>query len=171
VDGVSVTLGPIDGEEADDRGVVTVTSPAAAIGYYPQPSPELGGGRFVTSDVGRLVDGELVLLGRADDVINVRGKKVNPSEVEEVLGRLEGVEEAVVLGVPLAAGGEMVRAVIACPGRDLDRERVVGWCRASLASHKVPRSLILVDEIPRNARGKVDRVALRALEPGSPNSG
>jgi acyl-CoA synthetase (AMP-forming)/AMP-acid ligase II len=149
-------------------GTVVVSSAAVAAGYLPELDARLSGGRFVAGDMGSWRHGELVLMGRQDGVVNIKGKKVNPHEVESVLGELAGVEEAVVLGVPVPEiGGEVLRAVIACrPGR-LTRETVLAWCRDRLAAHKVPRSLILLQEIPRNARGKPDRPALLALGAGS----
>jgi acyl-CoA synthetase (AMP-forming)/AMP-acid ligase II len=100
-----------------------------------------------------------------DDVINVKGRKVDPAEVESVLARLPGVEDVVALGMPAAdSGGELLRAVIACqPGR-LSYESVLAFCRSRLPEHKVPRSVVLVEEIPRTARGKVSRAALLALQ-------
>jgi len=134
--------------------------------HVPTPRASLSHGTFRTAD--RAIwtsDGELRLLGRIDAVINVEGKKVEPAEVEGVLGSLSGVREAVVLGVR-AAGSEkeIVRAVIARePGR-LSYEEVSAWCRKHLAPHKVPRSIVLLDAIPRTERGKVDRGALAALD-------
>ena len=157
VEGVTVGL---------DEGAVTVSSPAVARRHVPTPRASLSRGTFRTAD--RAIwtsDGELRLLGRIDAVINVEGKKVEPAEVEGVLGSLSGVREAVVLGVR-AAGSEkeIVRAVIARePGR-LSYEEVSAWCRKHLAPHKVPRSIVLVDAIPRTERGKVDRGALAALD-------
>ena len=155
VEGVRVTL---------DDGVVTVESAAVSQGYLPEPDERLAGGRFRAGDVASWRDGELVLRGRLDDVVNIKGKKVDPREVEGILAGLSGVDEAAVLGVACAGrSGELLRAVIACrPGR-LTAEQVVAWCRCHLSSHKVPRSVILVDVLPRNARGKLDRSALAAL--------
>ena len=166
------------GSGCGDRGsgnggsVIVVRSPAVAAGYVPDPDHRLGSGRFVAGDLGRWQQGELVLLGRQDGMVNIKGKKVNPREVESVLAELGGVEEAVVLGVPLPdRGGEVLRAVIACrPGR-LTREEVLAWCRERLAAHKIPRSLILLPEIPRTARGKLDRAALLAPPGGSDPGG
>ena len=143
VEGVTIRL---------EDGTIVVTSAAVASGL------------FRTADRGEWCGEELRLLGRLDAVINVEGKKVDPAEVEGVLGGLSGVREAVVLAVPAAGfGKEIVRAVIARePGR-LSYEEVASWCRSRLAPHKVPRSIVLVDAIPRTARGKVDRAALRAL--------
>jgi acyl-CoA synthetase (AMP-forming)/AMP-acid ligase II len=161
-----------DGGSGNGGSVIVVRSPAVAAGYVPDPDHRLGGGRFVAGDLGRWQQGELVLLGRQDGMVNIKGKKVNPREVESVLAELGGVEEAVVLGVPLPdRGGEVLRAVIACrPGR-LTREEVLAWCRERLAAHKVPRSLILLPEIPRTARGKLDRAALLAPPAGSDPGG
>ena len=78
-----------------------------------------------------------------------------------VLSGFEGVSEVVVLGVPSPDGrDEIVRAVVACPsGRPSFRE-LTAWCRHRLADHKVPRSIVFVDAIPRTPRGKIDRSAL-----------
>ncbi|MFY9822568.1 MAG: fatty acid--CoA ligase family protein, partial [Thermoanaerobaculia bacterium] len=166
--GVRITLEPIEGKAATccegSLGIVTVESPAVSRGYLPEPDGRLANGRFRAGDVAFWRNGELVLRGRLDDVVNVKGKKVDPREVEGVLAQLTGVDEAAVLGVSCAGrNGEMLRAVVACrPGR-LTAEDVVAWCRSHLSSHKVPRSVILVDALPRNARGKLDRSALVAL--------
>lgn len=178
VEGVRVTLEPPEEAwederepEREDAGIVTVESPAVAAGYLPRGeagSPSsLGGGRFRTSDLAAWKDGELVLGGRLDDLINVNGKKVSPRELERVLRGIEGVEEVVVLGLRVPGReGEMLRAVIACePGR-LGAEDVLSWCRARLAPHKVPRSVVLIPEIPRTPRGKLDRAALAGPNPG-----
>ncbi|HLA78839.1 MAG TPA: hypothetical protein VJU18_14775, partial [Vicinamibacteria bacterium] len=147
------------------EGAIVVTSPAAGRGYLPEPDPRLHQGRFQSSDLAAWRNGEIVLLGRLDGLVNVKGKKVNPAEIEKTLLSLSGVEDAVALGVPAPErGGEMLRVVIACaPGR-LAYEDVLAFCRARLADHKVPRSMILLPAIPRTARGKIDRRALVALQ-------
>jgi acyl-CoA synthetase (AMP-forming)/AMP-acid ligase II len=158
-DGAPISTGPGSG-----AGVLVVSSPAVAAGYVPEADPRLSDGRFVAGDIGAWRHGELILLGRQDGMVNIKGKKVNPREVESVLGELHGVEEVVVLGVPVSdRGSEVLRAVIACRPGGLTRDDVLAWCRDRLAAHKVPRSLILVSEIPRCGRGKPDRAALLAL--------
>ncbi len=152
-------------------GVVAVASPAVAAGYVPEPEARLAGGASVAGDLAVWVagtgGGELELRGRLDDLINVKGKKVDPREVEGVLARLPGVAEAAVLGIPMPGReGEVVRAVVACPAGRLTVEAVVAWCREHLAAHKVPRSVMLLPDLPRTARGKLDRAALRALPAG-----
>ncbi|HTQ78684.1 MAG TPA: class I adenylate-forming enzyme family protein [Thermoanaerobaculia bacterium] len=169
VPGVEIELLPCGGARGVARGgKVAVRSPAVAAGYLPDADGRLTDGRFETSDFACWAEGELSLGGRLDDLINVKGKKVDPREVETVLARLPGVSEVAVLGVPLPArGAEQVRAVIACRPGELSSEQVLGWCRGHLAPHKVPRSVILVPAIPRTARGKIDRPALLTLAGGA----
>ena len=154
VEGVHVTL---------DEGLVTVESRAVACGYHPQPGPELENGRFRSHDLGRWDNGRLRLCGRSDDLINVRGKMINPREVEEVLARHHGVEEAAVLGGRTSGGAEILRAVVACDRGSVDKVGLRAWCRLHLIDYKVPRSLILVERLPRTERGKLDRAALDRL--------
>ena len=157
IPGVSVE---IDAETAR----VAVRSPAVAGGYWPGPDPRLAAGRFLTSDLGQWDAGEVRLLGRADDWILVRGKNVNPREVEDILGAFPGVDEAAVFGARVDDGPEpIVRAVVA--SRDaLKVEELLSWCRARLAEHKVPRRIVVVPELPRTQRGKLDRSALPSLQ-------
>jgi long-chain acyl-CoA synthetase len=165
VEGVRVSLAPVDSETGrDGEGIVTVESSAVALGYLPDADERLFEGRFRAGDLAVWRDGELALVGRLDDLVNIKGKKVNPREVEDVIARLPGVEEAAVLGLPMPErSGETLRAVVACqPGR-ITAEEIAAWCRAHLSAHKVPRSILLVKALPRNARGKLDRGALIAL--------
>jgi acyl-CoA synthetase (AMP-forming)/AMP-acid ligase II len=165
--GVEVTLVPADGDPIQE-GRVAVRSAAVAAGYLPDADPRLADGRFLASDFGAWEGGELVLRGRLDDLINVKGKKVDPREVEAVLADLPGVDEVAVLGVSLPErGSEVVRAVIACRPGALSPEQVLHWCRGHLAAHKVPRSVILVPEMPRTPRGKIDRRALLGFAGGA----
>jgi len=169
VDSVGVTLRADDGEEDAAEGAVVVRSAAAALRHIPAPQDSLDGGTFTSGDQARWTpSGELQLLGRRDAWINVGGKKVNPREVEAVLAALPGVREAVVLGVASPGGAtEIVRAVVACETRRMTYGVVASWCRARLASYKVPRSIVLVEAIPRTNRGKIDRAALLAASPPS----
>jgi acyl-CoA synthetase (AMP-forming)/AMP-acid ligase II len=164
VEGARVTLETVGPGHEQDSGSVTVESAAVAQSYFPEPEPRLENGRFRTLDLGRWKEGRLHLAGRIDDLINVRGKNVNPREIEAVIAQLPGVEDVAALGVPAAEGrGEVLRAVVACaPGR-LDVATLRAWCRRHLADYKVPRSLVLVERLPRTERGKLDRAALRAL--------
>jgi acyl-coenzyme A synthetase/AMP-(fatty) acid ligase len=165
LEGVRVSIAPQDPEDGDE-GLVVVESAAVGETYVPEADARLRAGRFETCDVGAWDRGELVLRRRVDRVINVRGRKVDPSEVEGVLAALRGVEEVVVVGVPSPGGREeIVRAVVACSSGGLGHEDVISWCRPRLADHKVPRSVVIVEALPRTPRGKVDRSALLELPP------
>ncbi len=120
-------------------------------------------GSFMTDDLVELRDdGEVALTGRAGDLINTAGKKVNPREVESVILQIEGVRDAKVYGEPAGARGEVVAAaIVAMP--NVTRELVREFCRARLSLHKVPRIVKLIDEMPLDERGKVKRAALAAL--------
>lgn len=165
VEGVRVTLQPMD-EAQNGGGRVVVESPAVAAGYLPEPDERLRDGRFRAGDLAVWQGGELALRGRVDDLVNIKGKKVNPREVETILAALPGVDEAVVLGMPVEGRGEILRAVVACRSGNLTTSEVVAWCRGHLSAHKVPRSVILLAALPRNARGKLDRAALLTLGTG-----
>lgn len=164
VEGVTVELEALEAPEPRDRGRVRVNSAAVAAGYYPRADSRLGGGSFLTSDVGAFYNGELCLYGRIDTIINVRGKKVDPVEVETVLRQLAGVKEVAVVGVPDGAGaGEVVRAVVVPAAGGVDAEALRAYCRERLAEHKVPRSIVFLPELPRTDRGKLDRQALISI--------
>ncbi len=165
VEGVRITLEPMD-EAPSGGGRVVVESPAVSAGYLPEPDERLRDGRFKAGDLAVWQGGELALRGRVDDLVNIKGKKVNPREVEAILAELPGVDEAVVLGVPVEGRGEILRAVVACRAGNLTTSEVLAWCRGHLSAHKVPRSVILLEALPRNARGKLDRAALLALGTG-----
>jgi long-chain acyl-CoA synthetase len=158
---------PVDGVALEldaDGGRLIVRSRAVAERYLPEASDSLAGGCFASHDLAEIQGREIRLLGRLDDLILVRGKNVNPREVEAALVELAGVEEAHVLGVDGPDGPRTVlRVVVAAPDGGLDYRRVVEHCRRRLAEHKVPRSVVIVPELPRTERGKLDRKALAAL--------
>jgi long-chain acyl-CoA synthetase len=157
---------PIDGVHIalDEGGTVSIRSAATGLRHVPEADGRLSDGVFRSADLATFTSsGELALIGRADDLINVGGKKVHPREIEAVLRAMPGVREAFVLGVP-AVGDErtVVRAFIACDPGAISYAAVAAWCRERLAGHKVPRSIVCLPEIPKTARGKVDRAALAA---------
>lgn len=161
VDGVRLAL--VDAGD-DGAGLLEVRSAAVGAQSMPSSDQRLGDGRFLTSDRASWCDGEIVLHRRADRVIIVRGYKVDPVEVEQVLQAMPGVHEAAVAGAPASEdGGLIVRAVVACSPGDITAQAVAAWCRARLADHKVPRSIVLVEALPRTERGKLDQAALGRL--------
>ncbi|HLF57296.1 MAG TPA: fatty acid--CoA ligase family protein, partial [Thermoanaerobaculia bacterium] len=157
VDGVALALD-------DASGRLIVRSPAVAERYLPEPARELGDGAFTTGDLATIENGEVRLHGRADDWVIVRGKNVNPREVESVLREIPGVDDASVFGVDGPDGPRtLLRAVVAAPGGVVDAARLLAFCRDRLAEHKVPRSVVVVRALPRTERGKLDRGELEAL--------
>jgi len=164
VDGVTIEL---DAE----TGRLRVLSAAVADGYLPEPAPELAGRSFLTGDLAAwdgLHQGEIRLLGRADDLVIVKGKNVQPREVENVLRDLPGVDEVCVLGVDGPEGPRTVlRAVLGSGSSStVNFESVVEHCRGRLAEHKIPRSVVVLPELPRDPRGKLDR--RRLADPALP---
>jgi acyl-CoA synthetase (AMP-forming)/AMP-acid ligase II len=144
---------------------LTITGANVALGYLHDASnfEPFESNRFVADDLVEIRDdGEVVLTGRASELINTAGKKVNPREVEQIILQLDGVRQAKVYGEPAGARGEVVAAaVVASAG--VTRDSVREFCRARLAPHKVPRIVKLIDAIPVDERGKVRRSALAAL--------
>ncbi len=160
LEGVTVTLEPHE-ELEQGQGIVEVHSPAAAIGYLPEDDDSLGGGRFLTSDIGSFVSDELQLLGRKDSIVNVRGKKINPREIEKVLENLDGIGDSVVMGIRHTSSIENSLAAVVAGDNLPPLEDILGWCRHHLAPHKVPRRILRVPALPRTPRGKLDRALVR----------
>ncbi len=108
-------------------------------------------------------DGYLYFVSRRDDIIKSRGEKVPPAEVEEVLRTAEGVREAAVIGVPDRLLGEAVQAHVAPqPGHDLEERPLIAHCARRLEDYMVPRQVVIHDELPKTANGKLDKRALAA---------
>jgi acyl-CoA synthetase (AMP-forming)/AMP-acid ligase II len=147
------------------RGRLAVRGHNVALGYLHdantfQPFED---GVFVTDDLVDIRDdGEIAITGRASELINTAGKKVNPREVEQVLLQIDGVREAKVYGEPAGARGDVVAAAVVARA-DITREHIRAFCLAHLSPHKVPRIVKLIESIPVDERGKVKRAALAAL--------
>lgn len=112
----------------------------------------------VTGDRARIDDdGNYVVLGRGSQCINTGGEKVFPEEVEAAVLRYDAVQDVLVVGVPDARWGEAVVAVLAVlPGKRFDRSAFERTCRERLAGYKVPRSVVVVEEVRRSPAGKAD---------------
>ena len=164
--GVSVRI--LDGEMrpvgACEVGEVYVRGPNVCSGYWRQPEAtaeafiEGSDGRwFKTGDLAeRSADGYITLRGRRTELIISGGFNIYPREIEEVLLEQPGVREAVVCGAPDERRGELPIAYIVAD-QMFDEEAITDACRRSLASFKVPRALIRVESLPRNALGKVQK--------------
>jgi malonyl-CoA/methylmalonyl-CoA synthetase len=159
----------------DDRSVgthvvggVQVRGPNVFAGYWRRPDLQATeftpDGWFRTGDLGRFDDdGYLELVGRSKDLVISGGMNVHPKEVEAVLDALDGVQESAVVGVPDPDLGEAVVAVVrAEPGAVLDEAVLREAARLRLAGFKVPKRVVVVDQLPRNAMGKVEKARIRA---------
>ena len=162
----SVTLLPCPGA-SPGAGRVFVRSAAVAHGYAiaedDGPASFVDGG-FLTGDLGSSDDsGHLALIGRVSNFINVAGRKVDPAEVEGVLRSATSVLEARVIGLPCGTRGEQVVACIRSRDAGGVAAQLRAHCARHLAAHKVPRQILVFDELPVDRRGKLDRVAIERL--------
>jgi fatty-acyl-CoA synthase len=115
------------------------------------------------------VDGLLFIDGRDDDMIVSGGENVFPAEVANVLLEHEAVADVAVVGVDDEDFGQRLRAyVVPVEGRQLSAADVQAHVRSQLARHKVPRDVVFLDRVPRNATGKIVTAELPALDPRSP---
>ena len=120
-------------------------------------------GGFVTSDTGYMdASGRLVLTGRVSAFVNVAGRKVDPADVERVLVDLPGVVEARVIGTACDRRGQQLVAFVVSD-QALTSVDIRQRCARMLSPHKIPRRFIFLDQLPTDARGKMDRRALEAL--------
>jgi malonyl-CoA/methylmalonyl-CoA synthetase len=152
-------------------GPIEVRGPNVFGGYWRRPeltavefTPD---GFFRTGDIGTVdADGYLTIVGRSKDVIISGGLNVYPKEVEEVLDQIDGVVESAVVGIPDPDLGEAVVAVVTVAGNDsgatADEATIRALARQRLAPYKVPKRILVVDALPRNAMGKVQKARLRA---------
>ena len=131
-------------------------------GYTDGNTGDVRSGLVGTGDLGHFDDNGLLFIdGRADDMIISGGENVFPSEVENLIARHYQVKDVAVVGVPDRDFGQRLRAfVVPIPGSGLVPDEITEYVRASLARHKIPREVVLVDQVPRNATGKVLRRAL-----------
>jgi fatty-acyl-CoA synthase len=121
-------------------------------------------GLIATGDVGYLdTRGNLFVSGRDDDMIVSGGENVFPREVEDLLTEHPGIDDVAVIGVPDEQFGQRLKAfVVPAPGAGLTEDAVRSHVRDNLARFKVPRDVVFVDVLPRNATGKVLKRELRA---------
>ncbi|ORA19961.1 AMP-dependent synthetase [Mycobacterium arosiense ATCC BAA-1401 = DSM 45069] len=149
-----------------EPGEIAVQSNSCFRGYWADHAATLAtlrDGWFHTGDIGRFDErGLLYLVDRKKDVIVTGGENVYSPEVEDAVGRVEGVAACAVIGTPHVTWGETVCAVITVqPGASVTLETVQNCVRARLAGYKIPRRLVIVDELPTLASGKIDKKRLR----------
>ena len=150
-----------------DIGIIEVRGDNVFQGYWNMPektAEELrSDGFFITGDLAiKDPEGRVSIVGRAKDLIIAGGYNIYPKEIEDALNDLDGIDESAVFGVPHPDFGESVIAAVVPIGDDLDIEKVKAKMAKKLARFKLPRAYVVLDELPRNTMGKVQKNVLRA---------
>ena len=167
--GVGVRVRDDAGQDvpAGEIGGIQVNGPNVFTGYWRMPEKTreefTEDGWFKTGDVGRIDgDGYVTIVGRSKDLIISGGYNVYPAEVEGYINELPGVAESALVGVPHPDFGEVgVAVVIPKAGVRLDGEEIVARLKSQLANFKIPKRCFVVEELPRNTMGKVQKNLLR----------
>lgn len=145
-------------EDAPGAGEVLVRTASMASGYLNHPGlfeqRVDAEGFYHSGDRGRLTDGRLHLVGRTTDHINVAGRKIDPTEIVDLVSALAGVEDAVAFPDEDLNREALVHLAVVAPGGAVTRADLAEACRARLAPWKVPGRISFVPEIPRNGIGK-----------------
>jgi malonyl-CoA/methylmalonyl-CoA synthetase len=155
-----------------ETGMIEVRGPNVFKGYWQMPektAAELrADGFFITGDLGRIdAEGYVTIVGRQKDLIITGGYNVYPKEVELVLDDQPGVRESAVIGAPHPDFGEAVVAVlVAAEGATPDTEALAVQVAGQLANYKRPKAYVVVEALPRNTMGKVQKNILREIHAG-----
>jgi malonyl-CoA/methylmalonyl-CoA synthetase len=151
----------------DTIGMIEVKGPNVFKGYWRMPEKTKAelrdDGFFITGDLGKIdANGYVHIVGRGKDLVISGGFNVYPKEIESEIDAMPGVIESAVIGVPHADFGEGVTAVVVCDkGANVNEVSVLKGLDGRLAKFKMPKRVIVVDELPRNAMGKVQKNILR----------
>ena len=167
--GVGLRIRGDDGSDlpSGEIGAIQVKGPSVFTGYWRMPEKTqeefTDDGWFKTGDIGKFDErGYVSIVGRSKDLIISGGYNVYPAEIEGYINELPGVAESAVVGVPHADFGEVGVAVVTPkPGAQLRGADIVAALRAQLANFKIPKDCLVVDELPRNTMGKVQKNLLR----------
>jgi long-chain acyl-CoA synthetase len=151
---------------AGEAGEICVRGGNVMLGYWNQPEETaraFRNGWLLTGDIGyRDADGYFYITDRKKDMLLVNGINVYPREIEEVIYQFPGVKEVAVIGVPDARKGEQPVAFVAvAEGQTVDEKALFQFVRSKLADYKVPKKVVFLPALPRNATGKILKTALR----------
>jgi malonyl-CoA/methylmalonyl-CoA synthetase len=167
--GISVRIADKHGVELPhgETGILEVTGPNLFKGYWQMPEKTRAefrvDGWFITGDMAVMDEaGRISIVGRTKDLIISGGYNVYPKEIESEIDGIPGVKESAVIGVPHPDFGEAVVAVVVQDGsRALNESDIIAPLQSCLAHFKQPKRIYLVEELPRNTMGKVQKVQLR----------
>ncbi|MFI6484082.1 AMP-binding protein [Nonomuraea sp. NPDC050663] len=174
VPGIEVMIVDDDGKQVTDgeRGEILQRGYGVMRGYWDDPARTAeaidGDGWLHTGDVGYLdAAGNVAIVDRKKELFIVNGFNVSPAEVESLLLREGSLAQAAVVGMPDERAGECGWAfVVPRPGVEVEADALVAWARENMSSYKVPRRVFVVESLPVNANGKIDKLALRASSAG-----
>jgi malonyl-CoA/methylmalonyl-CoA synthetase len=167
--GVAVRVADDNGNllASGETGVLEVRGPNIFKGYWQMPQKTAAefrdDGWFITGDLATLNDtGRVTIVGRAKDLIISGGYNIYPKEIESYINEIDGVLESAVIGVPHKDFGEGVVAVVVLDGsQTLTEDDIIKPLQGQLARFKQPKRVYLLDELPRNTMGKVQKAQLR----------
>lgn len=168
---VEVTIQDDNGQIVADGvvGELCVRGGNVMLGYWKKPEETakvMRNGWLLTGDIAyRDPDGYFYITDRKKDMLLVNGINVYPREVEEVLYQFPGIKEASVIGIPDARKGEQPLAFVALTeGASVEEKALIHFLRSKLADYKVPRKIVFLPALPRNATGKILKTALREMK-------
>jgi long-chain acyl-CoA synthetase len=151
-----------------EAGELIAQGPQIMLGYWnneKETANVLRNGWLHTGDIAQMdEDGYFKIVDRKKDVILVSGFNVYPNEIEETIAKLSNVKEVGVIGLPDENTGERVCAYIVAASGTLSKEEVIAHCEKSLARYKLPKSVVIVTELPKSPIGKILRRELRRTE-------
>jgi malonyl-CoA/methylmalonyl-CoA synthetase len=172
--GVEIRIAHDDGALGDGPGELQVRGASVFLGYHARAEADAAAfgadGWFLTGDrAERDADGYVRLLGRTSvDILKSAGYKISALEIEECLREHPDVADAAVVGLPdEALGDRLVAAIVPRAGAAASPDALLGYCRERLARYKVPRAVVVLDELPRNPMGKVMKRELAVRLRGS----
>ena len=150
----------------DCAGEIALKGPQVTSGYYNNPTETDNAffeGWFKTGDIAIRNDtGYFTIIDRKKDMISVSGNKVYPNEVEEVIAQVEGILDVAVVARRSSTSGEEVVACVVTD-REIDKEQIIAYCRASLTNFKIPKDVVYLAQLPKSPIGKTLRAQLRVM--------
>jgi long-chain acyl-CoA synthetase len=157
-----------------EQGILHIRGPHVMLGYWHKEElsremlkqGNLPGERILCSNDWFKMDEEgfLYFLGRTDDIIKSRGEKVSPTEVENVIYKIEGIKEVAVIGMPDEIMGESIIAYVTTHGHmDIGEKEIQKECMSKMELFMVPQRIIFLDEMPKSSNSKIDKKELKKM--------
>lgn len=156
---------PINPATKENPGLLAIKGAMNMIAYYhdTEETKKVTDGTYIyTSDIAYMEDGDVYLLGRKGDVINVGGNKVSPNEIESVAKTFDGVEDCACIPVEDSIKGFVPKLFIET-SKDVDEKELSAYLASQMEPYKVPKFIVKIDAIPRTYNGKIDKKELKKL--------